>query len=56
MNKVEKDLMQVHGMTSIQKVLYLHKEFRYERLADAHLYAEIEAKRDRARNSEREVV
>jgi hypothetical protein len=56
MNEVEKDLMQVHGITSVQKVLYLYKEFRYERLADALLYAEIDTKRDRVRNSEREVV
>ena len=52
MNEVEKNLMQVHGITSIQKVLYLYKEFRYERLEDALLYAEIDAKRDRVASGE----
>ena len=52
MNEVEKNLMQVYGITSIQKVLYLYKEFRYERLEDALLYAEIDAKRDRVESGE----
>ena len=45
MTKDEKQAMDVHGITCKPKDVYYYKEFRYERLADAVRYAEINADR-----------
>lgn len=45
MTKDEKQAMDVHGITCKPKDVYYYKGFRYERLADAVRYAEINADR-----------
>ena len=47
MTKDERQVMDAHGITCKSKDVYYYKDFRYERLADAVRYAEIDA--DRAR-------
>lgn len=42
MNDDEKKLMQAYGITSARKNVCSYKEFKYERLADAIRYAQIE--------------
>jgi hypothetical protein len=43
MTRDEKQAMDVHGITCKQKDVDYYKGFRYERLADAVHYAEINA-------------
>jgi len=45
MTKEERQVMDAHGITCKSKDIYYYKDFRYERLADAVRYAEIDADR-----------
>lgn len=45
MIKDDKQNMDAHGITYESKSVYHYKDFRYERLADAVRYAEIDAER-----------
>jgi hypothetical protein len=45
--KDENQAMDAHGITCKPNNVYYYKVFRYERLADAVRYAEIEAERPR---------
>jgi len=45
MTKDDKQTMDAHGITYESKNVYYYKDFRYERLADAVRYAEIDAGR-----------
>ena len=45
MTKDDKQAMDAHGITRKSKDVYYYKDFRYERLADAVRYAEIDADR-----------
>ena len=47
MTKNDKQAMDAHGITSKSRDVYYYKDFKYERLADAVRYAEIEADRRR---------
>ena len=47
MTKDERQAMDAHGITCKPKDVYYYKDFRYERLADAVHYAEIDADRPR---------
>jgi hypothetical protein len=47
MTKDDKQAMGAHGITCKSKDVYYYKDFRYERLADAVRYAEIDADRPR---------
>jgi hypothetical protein len=47
MTKDDKQAMDTHGITCKSKDVYYYKDFRYDRLADAVRYAEIDT--DRAR-------
>ena len=40
--------MEAHGIVCVPKNVFCYKSFRYDRLADAVRYAEIEAGRDRS--------
>ena len=45
MTKDEKQAMDTHGITCRSKDVYYYKDFKYERLADAVRYAEIDTER-----------
>jgi hypothetical protein len=45
MNMKDKQAMDDHGITCKSKDIYYYKDFRYDRLADAIRYAEIDADR-----------
>jgi len=47
MTKDDKQMMDAHGITYESKSVYHYEGFRYERLADAVRYAEIDADRRR---------
>jgi hypothetical protein len=47
MTKDDKQAMGAHGITCKSKDVYYYKDFRYERLADAVRYAEMDADRPR---------
>jgi len=47
MNDKDKETMAAHGITRASKDVYFYKEFKYDRLADALRYAEIDARRVR---------
>ena len=47
MTKDDKHNMDAHGITCKSKDVYHYKDFRYDRLVDAVLYAEIDADRTR---------
>ncbi len=47
MNMKDKQSMDTHGITCKSKDVYYYKDFRYERLADAVRYAEIDTERRR---------
>lgn len=45
MTKKDQQAMDVHGITCAQKDVYYYKDFKYDRLADAVRFAEIDAGR-----------
>ena len=45
MTKDQKQAMETHGISCKSKDIYYYKDFRYERLADAVRYAEIDTER-----------
>ena len=45
MTKDDKQTMDAHDITCKSKSIYQYKSFKYERLADAVRYAEIDAER-----------
>ena len=45
MTKDDKQAMDAHGITSKSRDVYYYKDFKYDRLADAVHYAEIDAER-----------
>lgn len=45
MTKDDKQNMGAHGITCKSKEIYYYKNFKYDRLADAVRYAEIDAER-----------
>ena len=45
MTKEDKQSMDAHGITCKSKDVYHYKNFKYDRLADAVRYAEIDAER-----------
>ena len=47
MTNKDKKVMDTHGITRQSKTIYQYKDFKYERLADAIRYAEIDAERSR---------
>ena len=47
MTKDDKQSTDAHGITCKSKDVYYYKNFRYDRLADAVRYAEIDAERPR---------
>ena len=47
MTKDEKQSMDAHGITCKSKDVFYYKDYRYERLADAVRFAEIDAERRR---------
>jgi len=47
MTKDDKQAMDAHGITSKSRDVYYYKDFKYDRLADAVQYAEIDAERRR---------
>lgn len=47
MTKDDKHNMDTHGITCKSKDVYHYKDFKYDRLADAVRYAEIDAERCR---------
>jgi len=47
MTKDEKQAMVAHDITCRSKDVYYYKDFKYDRLADAVRYAEIDADRPR---------
>jgi hypothetical protein len=47
MTKDDKQAMDTHGITCKSKDVYYYEDFRYERLADAVRYAEIDTERRR---------
>ena len=48
MTDKDKKIMDAHGITYQSKTIYQYKDFKYERLADAVRYAEMDAERSRA--------
>jgi hypothetical protein len=49
MNKEDKQIMDAHGITCKSKDVYYYKDFKYDHLADAIRYAEIDTERLRLR-------
>lgn len=47
MTNDDKRAMDAHGITSKSRDVYYYKDFKYERLADAVRFAEIDAERRR---------
>jgi len=47
MTKDDKQAMATHGITCKSKEVYHYKDFKYDRLADAVRYAEIDTERER---------
>ena len=47
MTKNDKQVMEAHGITCKSKEVYHYKDFKYDRLADAVRYAEIDTERER---------
>jgi len=45
MNDKDKQTMAAHGITCLPKDVFFYKDFKYDRLADAVRYAEIDAGR-----------
>lgn len=45
MTKYDRQAMDTHGITSGSKDVYYYKNFKYDRLADAVRYAEIDTER-----------
>jgi hypothetical protein len=52
MNKKDKQTMEAHGITCAPKNVYRYKDFKYDRLADAVRYAQIDAGRIREIDSD----
>jgi hypothetical protein len=46
-NEKDKQTMETHGITCKSRNVFFYKEYKYDRLADAVRYAEIDAKRVR---------
>ena len=47
MTKDDKKAMDTHGITRKSKDVYYYKDFKYDRVADAVRYAEIDTERRR---------
>ena len=47
MNAKDRQAIEAHGITCASRSVYSYKEFKYDRLADAVRYAEIDARRIR---------
>ena len=50
MTKDGKQTMDAHGIACKSKIFYYYNDFRYERLADAVRYAEIDAEQPRLKD------
>lgn len=44
MTKADKQTMEAHGITCTLKNVYFYKHFKYDRLADAVRYAQIDGR------------
>ena len=52
MNKKDKVLMEKYDITSASKTVFFYKEYKYENLDSAVMYAEYEAKKVALRTAE----
>ena len=50
MTEDDQQAMDAHGITCTSKDIYAYKDFKYDRLADAIRYAEIDTERHRLKD------